>query len=97
MTFGASRQVAILDGSLEETTEEEHEALAGLDAAPSMRFIAYHNYLMRPRDRVKVEQVKERWRERFGHLSGQEYVVLSTANSFRGTVGYLGPAQAEGI
>jgi len=97
LTFGNSRQVAVLDGSLEETTEEEREALAGLDASPTMRFIAYHSYLLRVRDRVRVEAVKDRWRERFGHLSGQEYVVLSTSNSFRGTVGFLGPASAEGI
>jgi len=95
LTLGNVRQVAVLDGVLEETTEEEREALAGLDTAPSMRFIAYHNYLLRVRDRLRVTDVKQRWRERYGHLNGQRYVVLSAVNSFRGIVAFLGPAQAE--
>ena len=94
--LGDSYQVAVLDGALEETTEEERQALAGLDSVPAMRFIAYRNYLLKVRDRLKVTDVKERWRERFGHLNGTEYVVLSTTNAFRGTVAFLGAAQIGG-
>jgi hypothetical protein len=97
MRRGDLYQLAVLDGVLEETTEEERQALAGLDGSPSMRFIAYHNFLLRPRDRLKVADVKERWRERYGHLSGAEYIVLSATNSFRGVVAFLGPAQAAGF
>lgn len=94
--LGETYQLAVLDGALEETTEEERQALAGLDASPSMRFIVEHNWLIRVRDRLRVTDVKERWRERFGHLGGEEYVVLSTTSSFRGMVAFLGPLQAEG-
>jgi hypothetical protein len=97
MRRGDLYQLAVLDGVLEETTEEERQTLAGLDGSPSMRFIAYHNYLLKVRDRLKVTDVKERWRERYGYLSGTEYVVLSTTNSFRGVVAFLGPAQAAGF
>jgi hypothetical protein len=60
-----------------------------------MRFVSERSWLLRARDRLKVLDVKERWRPRFGHLSGLEFVVLSTANSFRGIVAFLGAAQAE--
>ena len=92
---GDTATVGELSGVLEETTEEEREMLCGLDASPTMRFIAYGSWLLRVRDRLKVLDVKWRHRERFGHLGGVEYVVLSVVNSFRGSVAYLGAAQAE--
>ena len=96
LKMGSTSTIGEFSGNLEETTEEEREALCGLDASPTMRFIAYSNWQIHVRDRLKVLDVKWRWRWRFGHLSGVEYVVLSTTNSFRGAVAYLGPAQAEG-
>jgi hypothetical protein len=95
LKLGDTSTVGEFDGVLEETTEEEREALCGLDSSPTMRFIAYRNWGLRVRDRLKVLDVKERWRPRFGHLSGLEFVVLSTSNSFRGIVAFLGAAQAE--
>ena len=92
---GDTATVGELSGVLEETTEEEREMLCGLDASPTMRFIAYGSWLLRVRDRLKVLDVKWRHRQRFGHLNGVEYVVLSVVNSFRGGVAYLGAAQAE--
>ena len=94
---GNRRVIAELSGVLEETTEQEREALVGLDDAPDMRFIAYGNWQIHVRDRLKVLDVMWRHRPRFGHLSGTEYVVLTTTNSFRGNVAFLGPAQAEGV
>jgi hypothetical protein len=95
LKLGDTVTVAELSGVLEETTEEEREALCGLDASPTMRFIAYGSWLLKVRDRLKVLDVKWRHRPRFGHLNGLEFVVLSVANSFRGSVAYLGAAQAE--
>ena len=92
---GDTATVGELSGVLEETTEEEREMLCGLDASPTMRFIAYGSWFLRVRDRLKVLDVKWRHRPRFGHLGGAEYVVLSVVNSFRGGVAYLGAAQAE--
>lgn len=93
---GDTSIIGEFDGNLEETTEEEREALAGLDDAPSMRFVIYRNWQLQVRDRLKVIGVKWRHRPRFGHLNGVEYVVLTTTNAVRGMVAYLGPAQAEG-
>ena len=94
---GNRRIVAEVSGVLEETTEQEREALMGLDGSPDMRFIAYGNWALRVRDRLKVLDVKWRHRPRFSQLSGSEFVVLTTTNSFRGMVAFLGPAQAEGV
>ena len=96
LKMGATSPIGEFDGNLEETTEEEREALAGLDDAPSMRFIIYRNWQLKVRDRLRVLDVKWRWRWRFAHLNGLELVVLSTTNAVRGMVCYLGPAQAEG-
>ena len=95
LKMGSTSTVGELSGCLEETSEEEREALIGLDSTPAMRFISERSWLLRTRDRLKVLDVKERWRARFGHLSGLEFVVLSTANSFRGIVAFLGAAQSE--
>jgi len=97
LKLGDRVTVAELSGVLEETTEQEREALCGLDGSPDMRFIAYGSWLVRTRDRLKVLDVMWRHRPRFGHLGGAEYVVLSVVNSFRGGVAYLGAAQAEGV
>ena len=96
LKLGDTSTVGEFSGCLEETTEDEREALFGLDGNPTMRFIAYGSWLMRVRDRLKVLDVLWRHRPRFGHLNGAEYVVLSVVNSFRGAVAYLGAAQAEG-
>jgi len=92
---GELQQIGEVDGVLEETTAEERQTMIGLDKSPSMRFIAYRRWLLKVRDRLRVLEVKHRWRDRDGHLSGAEFVVLSVVNSFRGAAVFLGPAQAE--
>ena len=96
LKLGDTSTVGELSGVLEETTEDEREMLCGLDVSPTMRFICYGSWLLRTRDRLKILDVMWRHRPRFGHLNGIEYVVLSVVNSFRGSVAYLGAAQAEG-
>lgn len=95
LAAGERQRVATLDGVLEETTDEEKAGFAGLDAAPSMRFIAYRSWLLKAQDRGRVLRVLHKWRDRYSYLSGRQYLVLSTVNSNRGTVAFLGPAEAE--
>lgn len=92
---GGWSQVGELTGAMEETTEEERQAYAGEDGVPTMRFVCYQSWLLRPKDRLRVSNVLFKWRQRYGHLSGTQYTIVSTANSCRGMIAYLGPVQSE--